>query len=334
MSPRPRAAALALLLLLPQTAGAQTETRAAVAEALYRQARDLMAAGDYEKACPKFAESQRLDPATGTLLNLASCHEKQGRLASAWLEYSDAAVAARRDQREDRVEYAQSRALSLEPKLSRLTLLLAADADEPELSIELDGASVGRAVVGAPTPVDAGTHTVRASAPGKKSWSQSILIGAEAAQQSLTIPKLELAPPDAAATPATPPSAAVTAPGPSAPATNDELSQRPIPTSVYVAGGVTLALAAGSGVTGLAYLNRRSDFDAAAKAEPDSHETQQRHASAQRMGYVNLGLWAATALGAGVTTYLYVTRPARPKTARVLPWAGPTSAGLSVVGGF
>jgi len=326
--------ALALLVLLPEAAAAQTETKAAVAEALYRQARDLMAAGDYEKACPKFAESQRLDPATGTLLNLAACHEKQGRLASAWLEYSDAAVAARRDQREDRVEYAQSRALALESKLSRLTLLLAADADEPELSIELDGASVGRAVVGAPTPVDAGNHTVRASAPGKKSWSQSILIGAEADQQSITIPKLELGPPEPAAVPARPASAPITPSSPSPPTTNDELSNRPIPTSVYLAGGITLALAAGAGATGVVYLNRRSDFDDLAKTEPDSNGIKQRRDSAQRIGYVNLGLWAATALGAGFTTYLYVTRPPRVTATRLVPWAGPESAGLSVVGGF
>lgn len=334
MSHRACALTLALVGLLPQPARAQTETKAAVAEALYRQARDLMAAGDYEKACPKFAESQRLDPATGTLLNLASCHEKQGRLASAWLEYSDAAVAARRDQREDRVEYAQSRALSLEPKLSRLTLLLAADADEPELSIELDGANVGRAVVGAPTPVDAGSHTVRASAPGKKSWSQNIQIGTEANQQSITIPKLELASPAPSAATVTPIGPTITAPGPSAPPTHDELSNRPIPTSVYLAGGVTLALAAGAGATGLAYLNRRGDFDDLAKTEPDSNRTKQRHDSAQRMGYANLGLWAATALGAGVTTYLYVRRPTGERATRVLPWAGPESAGLGIVGGF
>ncbi len=335
MSARSGAWVVALCLLLPHAARAQTETKAAVAEALYRQARDLMSAGNYEKACPKFAESQRLDPATGTLLNLAACHEKQGRLASAWLEYSDAAVAARRDQREDRVEYAQGRAASLEPKLSRLTLLLAADADEPELSIELDGASVGRAAIGAPTPVDPGGHTVRASAPGKAPWSQSIQIGAEADQQSLSIPKLEIAPPQPVLAPAPPVATPTSNPAsPSPQPARDELGSRPIPTSAYTAGGATLALAVGAGVTGVAYLNRKSAHDHLAKTEGRSDATQQSADSAQRMGYINVGLWAATALGAGVTTYFYVTRPALRSATRVLPWAGPESAGLSVVGGF
>ena len=319
--------ACALWLALPAPVAAQTETRAAVAEALYRQARDLMAAGNYDQACPKFAESQRLDPATGTLLNLAACHEKQGRLATAWLEYSDAQMAARRDAREDRVEYARTRAQELEPKLSRLTLTLESGADDATLSIELDGASVGRAVLGAPTPVDPGLHTVRVSAPGKKPWSASVQIGATADHQSIVIPALQTAPPEAVA-PA-PVEPAFT--GPSA-NPRDELLTRPVPTSVYLAGGITLAFAAGASVSGLAYLQKRDDYDQR-KLEPDA---EARRTSALRYGYLNAGLWAATAVGAGVTTYLYVTRPARPTSAsaRVLPWAAPDGGGLSVSGGF
>jgi len=315
-------------LALPAPVAAQTETRAAVAEALYRQARDLMAAGKYDAACPKFAESQRLDPATGTLLNLAACHEKQGRLATAWLEYSDAQMAARRDAREDRVEYARTRAHELEPKLSRLTLSLANGADDTALNIELDGASLGRAVLGAPTPVDPGLHTVRVSAPGKKPWSASVQIGASADQQSVIIPALEAAPPEAVAPAKVEPAST----GSSSAPPSDELMTRPVPSSVYVAAGMTLAFAAGAGVSGLAYLSKRDDYDQR-KLEPDA---EARRKSALRYGYLNAGLWAATAVGAGVTTYLYVTRPARATSAsaRVLPWAAPDGGGLSVSGGF
>lgn len=326
-----RTVALTLSLLAPTAiANAQSDTKTAVADALYRQARDLMAAGKYADACPKFAESQRLDPATGTLLNLAACHEKQGKLATAWIEYSDALVAARRDQREDRVDYARERAAALEPRLSRLTLVLAAGAEEPELMIELDGASVGRAIIGAATPVDPGQHSVRASAPGKKPWTGTIVIAAEADQQTLTIPALEIAPPEptsVAAPPTTPGTSGATLPHPA----SDELSSRPIPTSVYIAGGITLALAAGAGVTGVSYLGKRSDYQDARAGE--SGGSKERN-SAQRMGYVNLGFWAGTLIGAGVTTVLYVTRPERAGAARVVPIVGPGVAGLGLTGGF
>jgi tetratricopeptide (TPR) repeat protein len=303
---------------------------AAVAEGLYRQARDLMAAGKYDEACPKFAESQRLDPATGTLLNLAACHEKQGKLASAWIEYSDALIAARRDGREDRVEYARQRSAELEPQLSRLTLQLDANADAAGLTLALDGAAIGRAVIGAAMPVDPGTHTVTANAPGKKSWTQSIEIGKVADQKTLNIPSLEDAPPE----PVAPPAAAGPPPVQLLPApSHEDAGARPIPTSVYLMGGVTVALGIGAGITGVAYLNKKAAYEDERDAGPSSDLKDQQR-TAKTYGYLNLGLWAATALGAGVTTYLYVTRPTAQASARLTPWAGPQGGGLTVSGGF
>src|SRR5215470_7185323 len=109
---------LALGCLLPRVAPAQSQgAEVALAEMLYRQGRQLMAEGKVSEACPKFAESYRLDAATGTLLNLAACHEAEHKLATAWLEYSESVALARRDRRDDRIRFAQDRLTAIEPKL-------------------------------------------------------------------------------------------------------------------------------------------------------------------------------------------------------------------------
>src|SRR5262245_37563455 len=51
---------------------------AAAAEALFREGRQLMDSGAIAQACVKFEESLRLDPALGTMLNLAVCEERAG----------------------------------------------------------------------------------------------------------------------------------------------------------------------------------------------------------------------------------------------------------------
>ena len=51
------------------------------ADTLFRQGRASAEAGDYPHACVAFTESFRLEPALGTLLNLADCEEHVGRVA-------------------------------------------------------------------------------------------------------------------------------------------------------------------------------------------------------------------------------------------------------------
>src|SRR5262249_9360049 len=115
-------AAIALVLLTTWPASGET-SNAASAEALFRDGKRLLEAHDYAASCSKLAESFRLAPATGTLLAPAMCHEAQGRIATAWGEYTDAAARARTEGRSDREQGALQRAAQLEAKLSTLNIV-------------------------------------------------------------------------------------------------------------------------------------------------------------------------------------------------------------------
>jgi hypothetical protein len=329
------AAFVAACTLASSSAFAQSSTDAVLAETLYRQGRELMAQGKAAEACPKFAESQRLDPATGTLLNLAACYETVGRLASAWLAYTEAVVAARRDDRADRVRFAEERIALLEPKLSHVTVVVSPEADVEGLEVRLNGGLLGSASRGVPTPVDPGTYRIEASAPGRKPWSQQLTIGKDATKLTATVPALEPAPKDthdAATTPAGSVAAVPQA---------DELArERPLTVPIYVAGGATLALAAASIATGVVYLQRKSDFDDANAGDTAStREVQDLRDRAQSMALVSTAFTAAAIVGAGITAGLYFARPEQPKAStrssalpRVAPLLAPSTAGIWISG--
>src|SRR5258706_3292372 len=81
-----------LLLVVPRAALAQDAKAAAVSA--YDEAETLIAQGKLAEACPRYAESQRLDPQLGTLLHLADCMERNGQTASAWAGFREASEVA------------------------------------------------------------------------------------------------------------------------------------------------------------------------------------------------------------------------------------------------
>src|SRR5258706_13365787 len=68
-SPYTLALALALTLALHSPSAHAQAKDPAAAEALFREGRALSDAGDIAGACPKFRESDRLDPAVGPTFN-------------------------------------------------------------------------------------------------------------------------------------------------------------------------------------------------------------------------------------------------------------------------
>src|SRR5262245_8654591 len=124
------------------------------AEALFSEGRKLMAAGNFRQACPKFEASLKLDPGVETMLNLGDCYEKNQQSASAWTQFREASSAARAAGSKEREELARQRTAALEPKLSRLTIVVGTQS----VHVSRDGSPVEPAAFGSALPVDPGRH--------------------------------------------------------------------------------------------------------------------------------------------------------------------------------
>jgi hypothetical protein len=156
------------------TAGAQPA--ASAAELLDAEATSLMQEHRYAEACPKLAQSDRLQPGTGVLLRLGLCYELSGKTASAWSAFREAAGRARRMGDEALVQLASKRAGALEPRLIKVTLRLAPVADPERVEVRCDGALVDRSALGAQIPMDPGAHTVEASMPGRQPFRRTFVV--------------------------------------------------------------------------------------------------------------------------------------------------------------
>src|SRR5438552_1412384 len=140
-------------VLLQGAALAQPARDPAGAEKLFSEARKLLDAGIYAEACQKLADSQKLDPGVGTLLNLAQCYEKEGRTATAWATYHEAAAAARANGQMDREKRAARAADGLELNLPKLTLTVPDAAADKGVEVTRNGTPVPQSLWGVSEPV-------------------------------------------------------------------------------------------------------------------------------------------------------------------------------------
>jgi hypothetical protein len=178
----------------PQPAQPSATDARALAETLFFTARGLMEAGRYAEACGKLSESYRLDPAPGTLLNLAVCNEKVGKTASAWGEFRDALAEARRTNRPDREKLAAEHIATLEPELSYLTITVPPVVHAVRgFEILRNGVPLQSAAWDTDLPVDPGDVEVVERAPLYKPKTLHVTVGAKEHASLAAVP-LELAP--------------------------------------------------------------------------------------------------------------------------------------------
>jgi hypothetical protein len=139
------------------------------AETLFREGRKALDAGDWTTACAKFSESQRLEPAPGTLVNVARCEERAGKLLMAVEHFRTAASGFTRAEAR---KAATDKANEIEGKIGKLTLsrkglpdgARVRDGDAPVTQFET------------PQRVDPGTHTVTVEFEGHEAWTREVVV--------------------------------------------------------------------------------------------------------------------------------------------------------------
>lgn len=312
------------VLLVAFQAGAQSKSggNRAAAEALFNQGRDLMTAGKFKDACPKFEASQQLDPGLGTMLNLAECYEKTGRTASAWAEYREAIPLARAAGSKARLDLATERAQALQERLSTLTIrAISGEDSDPHLEIRRDGVALQAAELGSPIPVDPGEHVIEAVSPGKQPWTSKVQVGGDAAKVSVEIPKLQTG--GEAASPETAP--VTTMPDNTPPASDKPRGSAQRVTGLVFGGVGVVGLGLGT-FFGLQASSKWSDAKAACTDYPYGCGAQGADLRSSANSAATVSTVAFVAGGALLATgvVLFLTAPSKKET--VALGIGPSSA--------
>lgn len=252
-------------LLSPLAGAAPSAEDRALATELFKQARELMTGGKAQEACPKLAESHRLDPGGGTILNLGLCYEAIGKLASAFAAFNDALAMARRDDREDRVTLATERLAAVEPRLSRLVIEVPPGSDIPGLGVKRDGSEVARAAWGAAMPVDGGRHEVEVTALGYRAWRTAIDLQNEGDRGTVVVPRLEAEPKAEPLAPPPRPQPVAPPPPSRLPVLQDAAPGNTQRTWGFIAGGVGLIGIGAGAYFGVRALSKRDESEALCK---------------------------------------------------------------------
>lgn len=289
------------------------------ADSLYKEGRSLLDQKKYDEACPKLAESNRLEPGAGTMLALALCHEGQGKTATAHRELEQAATTAQIKGREDLAAAARKKADAMEPKLSKLVVRA-----NPDVVLHCDGEVVK---ANESFAVDPGQHKVEA-AKGLAARAYTVRLSGAGLTEIVVDPLDEPSASKPVAAPVV--AAANTAEPPRADSTQSTgTAQRVVGLSLVAAG------LAGYGVGG--YFAVKGIHEQSDARKLTGQEAQDAHdRSKNNFTTAIIGAAAGTgALAAGIILFATAPSSSAPKsTARIVPTSGPGDVGMGLAGTF
>ena len=279
----------------------------AKADKLFDEGRALMKT-DLHAACEKFEESLKWNSqAIGTLLNVALCDEKLGRVASAVAKFTEARDRAREGAMDVHLQAAEERLAALAGRVPHVTIKLATEP-LPGTRILIDDKVIALDAI-ADIPIDPGEHPLVVSAPDHVPY-QTIVKIAEGERRDVTVPALR--------------KGTVTS------------SRKTIGKIVTISGGV--ALASGVVIAMVARNRYNNAFDRYCDDDDKECDPQglSDTRSARTLGNVGTVIGAIGLVGAGVGLYLWLRAPAegRSRGVSLLPQLDPGAPGVVAVGRF
>ncbi len=305
------AAVCSLVAVLASTPVRAAPDATKEAETLFTSGREAMTRGDLQAACSRFAESLKLHPAVGTLLNLAACEDRSNRLVLALEHFTEARSQLPKD--DFRIAFTTEQIERLSRRVARITLRVAPDPPSGTRVLR-DGAEVPAALWNAPVTVDPGAHTLVIEAPSRAAATLQIALAeGEAKTVDLVAPSLSSAAPPVADRPDQ--------------ATNSRK------TLGFVALGVgVLGLAVGA-VSGLAVLNAASTYRGHCPGGQCDSEGLSAASTGKTMSVVSPVALVLGAIGVGTGTHLLVTSKHAPAAsgapAGLHANVSPTGAGVT-----
>jgi len=300
---------------------------AAKAEEAFHDGRRLMAKrSTLDRGCAVLERSFDLQERGDTLLNLAECHRRQGKTATAYREFDEALDYALSADFKEAIEAAFVLRAELEAQLSTLTVNVPeTTAKLPKLVVSLDGQPIPQKSWGQPVAQDPGPHAITATAEGHETFRRDIVLGAEKDTQSVVV-ELKPSPKPVAPPPPKPPAA-----------------ERGIPFWVWPVGGAGIAALGVSAATGLMTRGAGRELDQRCGPErlrcPDGYDfeaTRSRELTTFGLftGFGVAGL-ALVGTAAGGIIFSLVTDADQAKLPIVvLPQVATDAGGLVVTGAF
>lgn len=149
-----------------------TDEELAAARALFSEAKDLEAAGEWAKALTKLEKVAKVVTTPQVRFHVALCHENLGRLVEAINGFELAAQEAEKTGATDVLENAPKRAEALRARVAYLVLEVSGKVRVSK--IYLDDRRVSIALAGTKIPVDPGEHRVEVRREGEVTYDMDV----------------------------------------------------------------------------------------------------------------------------------------------------------------